>query len=84
MNAVSIFGKTITEQQQHKLSMLPITHLIILTDNDQAGRESKVQIKRQLGRMYKLTFPALQHKDIGDMKVKDIKSTILSNLKGTY
>lgn len=84
LNAVSIFGKTITEQQQQKLLKLPITHLVILTDNDQAGRESKVQIKRQLGRMYKLTFPQLQHKDIGDMKVKDIKSTILSGLKGTY
>lgn len=84
LNAVSIFGKTITEQQQQKLLKLPITHLVILTDNDQAGRESKVQIKRQLGRMYKLTFPQLRHKDIGDMKVKDIKSTILSGLKGTY
>ena len=63
---------------------IPITHLIILTDNDQAGRESKVQIKRQLGRMFRLTFPALSHKDIGDMKVKDIKLNILSQLRGTY
>ena len=84
LNAVSIFGKTITEQQQQKLLKLPITHLIILTDNDQAGRESKVQIKRQLGRMYKLTFPKLSRKDVGDMKVKAIKTDILSNLKGTY
>lgn len=84
VNAVSVFGKTITDQQQDKLSQLPITHLIILTDNDQAGRESKVHIKRQLGRMYKLTFPALSHKDIGDMSVKEIKTGILSNLKGTY
>ena len=84
INAVSIFGKNITEQQQEKLVNLPITHLIILTDNDQAGRESKVQIKRQLGRMFKLTFPKLSRKDIGDMKVKDIKVNILSKLKGTY
>ena len=83
-NVVSIFGKTITTQQQQKLMSIPVTHLIILTDNDQAGRESKVQIKRDLGRMFKLTFPTLLHKDVGEMKVKDIKSTILSNLKGTY
>ena len=83
-NAVSIFGKTITQQQEQKLAQLPVTHLIILTDNDQAGRESKVQIKRQLSRMYKLTFPEMSSKDIGDMNVKDIKSDILNNLKGTY
>ena len=83
-NAVSIFGKTLTAQQEQKLAKLPITHLIVLTDNDQAGRESKVQIKRQLSRMYKITFPQLYSKDIGDMNTKDIKTNILSNLKGTY
>jgi len=83
-NAVSIFGKTITSQQEQKLAQLPITHLVVLTDNDQAGRESKVQIKRQLSRMYKITFPQLASKDVGDMNIKDIKTNILSNLKGTY
>ena len=33
--------------------------------------------------MYKLTFPRITTKDIGEMKVKDIKK-ILENLKGTY
>lgn len=82
-NAVSIFGKTITKQQEDKINKLPLTHLVILTDNDQAGRESKVQIKRQFSRMYKLTFPKITTKDIGDMKVKDIK-VILEQLKGLY
>ena len=82
-NAVSIFGKTLTNEQEQKLSKLPITHLIVLTDNDQAGK-IKVQIKRRLSRMYKITFPTLSSKDIGDMNIKDIKSNILFNLKGTY
>ena len=34
--------------------------------------------------MYKLIFPRLSNKDIGDMDVKTIKSEILSNLKGYY
>jgi len=84
LNAVSVFGKTITEQQQNKLLKLPITHLIILTDNDQAGRESKMQIQRQFNRMFRLTFPQFSGKDIGDMSVKNIKTQILSKLKGTY
>jgi 5S rRNA maturation endonuclease (ribonuclease M5) len=83
-NAVSLFGKTISEQHVSKLNKLAITNLVILMDNDQAGREARIQIQRQLGRMYKLIFPRLSNKDIGDMDVKTIKSEILSNLKGYY
>jgi 5S rRNA maturation endonuclease (ribonuclease M5) len=83
-NAVSIFGKTISQEQSSKLMKLPITHLIVLTDNDQAGREARVKIQRDFSRMYKITFPRLSDKDIGDMTVQKIKKDILSNLKGTY
>lgn len=83
-NAVSIFGKTISQQQEQKISSLCATHLIVLTDNDQAGREAKMQIHRQLGRMYKLTFPRIANKDVGDMKVSQIKKEILHSLRGTY
>ena len=83
-NAVSIFGKTISIEQEEKLYKLPVTHLIILTDNDQAGREAKVQIKRRLGRSYKLTFPKMYNKDIGEMTAGQIEQKILANLKGTY
>ena len=83
INAVSIFGKTISKEQEEKLLKLPITHLIILTDNDQAGRESKVQIKRQLNRSFKLTFPKMSSKDVGEMSDEEIKS-MLEKLKGTY
>jgi len=84
INAVSIFGKTISKQQEEKLQKLPITHLVILTDNDQAGREAKVQIKRQLSRMYKLTFPKISTKDVGEMTIEQIQSKILQNLKGKF
>lgn len=83
-NAVSIFGKTISTEQEDKLYKLPVTHLIILTDNDQAGREAKVQIQRRLGRSYKLTFPKMYNKDIGEMTVAQIENKILATLKGTY
>jgi len=83
-NAVSIFGKNISQEQMNKITKLPVTRLIILTDNDQAGRESKVEIQRKLSRMYKLTFPQLLQKDVGDMSVKEIKKRLLSSLEGTY
>jgi 5S rRNA maturation endonuclease (ribonuclease M5) len=83
-NAMGIFGKTITREQEDKLLKMPVTHLVILTDNDQAGRESKMQIQRQLGRAFKLTFPKISTKDIGEMSIEQIKSKILPQVKGTY
>jgi 5S rRNA maturation endonuclease (ribonuclease M5) len=83
-NVMGILGKTITKEQEDKLLKMPITHLIILTDNDQAGRESKTQIQRQLGRSFKLTFPKISNKDIGEMTTDQIKKKILPQVKGTY
>lgn len=83
-NAVSLFGKTLSEEHMEKLNKLAITTLVILMDNDQVGREARIKIQRQLGRMYKLIFPRLPNKDVGDMSVAKIKSEILHNLKGCY
>lgn len=81
-NVIGMFGKTLTREQQSKLQQLPLTHIIILTDNDQAGRESKIQLQRQLGRFYKLSFPKLNQKDIGEMSVGQIKKNLLSQIRG--
>ena len=84
VNAVSIFGKALSEQQQRKIQQSGVTRLVILTDNDQAGRESKTQLYRQLSRMFKLEFPRLLRKDIGDMSIDQIKDTVLTQVRGAF
>ena len=79
-NVVGIFGRSLSQEQQKKLQLLPITTVIVLTDNDQAGRESKLQLQRQLGRFYKLKFPKLSSKDVGDMKISEVKKELLSQI----
>lgn len=81
-NVVGIFGRSLSQEQQKKLQLLPITTVIVLTDNDQAGRESKLQLQRQLGRFYKLKFPKLSCKDVGDMKTSEVKKELLSQIRG--
>jgi 5S rRNA maturation endonuclease (ribonuclease M5) len=84
LNAVSIFGKVVSKEQEDKILKLPITTLVVLTDNDQAGREAKTQIQRQFSRTHRLIFPQLKSKDIGDMSIVHIKKDILSNIEGLY
>ena len=83
-NVMSIFGKSISKDQEIKLNKLHLTHVIVLTDNDQAGRESKMQIQRQLNRTYKLSFPKIPTKDVGEMTVEQIKNTIFPQLGIKY
>lgn len=83
-NCVGIFGKEISEAQRDIILGLNITTLVVLTDNDQAGRESKFQIQRQFSRMFSLKFPILSKKDIGDMSILQIQNEILPQVKGLY
>ena len=83
-NCVGIFGKSLTKQQEQKILNSGITKIVVLTDNDQAGRESKVQIQRKLARNFKLFFPRFSGKDIGDMSKKNIESKILPQVRGLY
>lgn len=83
-NCMSLFGKDMSQQQKTKLIRSGITNLIILTDNDQAGRESKIKIQRNLNRMFNLKFPQMSRKDIGAMSVQKIQKEILPQVKGLY
>jgi DNA primase len=83
-NAVSIFGKSLSFFQKSMLEKSGATKLVVLTDNDQAGRESKVKIQREMSRMFKVIFPRMSKKDIGDMTAKQIKEDILPQLEGMF
>ena len=63
-NCVGLFGKDISHYQKDKLLKTGVTTLIVLTDNDQAGREAKIKIKRDLSRLFTLKFPKMSKKDI--------------------
>lgn len=83
-NVVGLFGREISSTQKRLLLNSGATKLVVLTDNDQAGRESKIKIKREMGRLFKLVFPKMSNKDLGDMQQDKIQKQILNNLRGYY
>jgi len=83
-NAVGLFGKDISDQQVRLLVQAGVTYIVVLTDNDQAGREGRMKIQRELNRMFNLIYPPMPKKDIGDMSVKKIQKHILSEVEGLY
>lgn len=75
-NAVGLFGKDVSEDQKAILLQSGVTKLIVLLDNDQAGREAKVEIQRKLGRLFTLVFPKTVGSDIGKKTVEQIKEIL--------
>jgi len=58
--------------------------LVVLTDNDSSGRESKIHIKREFNRLFRLFFPTMNSKDLGNLSEIKLNLDILSGLKGLY
>lgn len=83
-NCVGLFGKTISNQQKRLLLKSGITNLVVLTDNDSAGREAKIEIKREFNRLFRLIFPPMYSKDLGNLTVNKLQTDILKGLKGLY
>jgi 5S rRNA maturation endonuclease (ribonuclease M5) len=83
-NAIGAFGKDLSPKQIELLLKSGVTNLIVFFDDDEAGREAKFKIQRQLHKLFKIKFPSLPKKDIGDLKIEEVENIILPQIKGFY
>lgn len=83
-NAVGLFGKDISSHQLNLLVTTGVSTIVVLTDYDQAGREGRMKIQRELNRMFNLIYPPMPKKDIGDTSIKKIQKHILPQVEGLY
>ncbi len=84
-NSLGIFGSFLSEPQLIALEQVGASTLVVMTDNDEAGRQAAEQIKQACGRLYRLYFPAFSGKDAGDLNKSAVTSDIepiLRQVKG--
>ena len=75
-NSVALFGTSITEPQLVLLERCQCMNAIVLMDNDKAGIEAAINIKQQLRRLYRLYFPKINSKDVGELTTDEITQDI--------
>jgi 5S rRNA maturation endonuclease (ribonuclease M5) len=80
-NSVAISGANLSDAQLLNLEMSGCLKVIILTDNDDAGKKAAQQIIKKCGRRFNYVQPEIpkQYKDIGEMTLEEIK-TLLENI----
>jgi 5S rRNA maturation endonuclease (ribonuclease M5) len=72
-NSVAVFGTTLSVQQKEMLEKDGVMNLVVLFDNDNAGKAAQENLKKELGRSFRLIFPQLVGNDIGDGNPRDIE-----------
>lgn len=75
-NSVAIFGSSMSDRQKIILDSTGAMKLIVLTDNDDAGRKAADIIKTKCHKTYQVYIPAISKNDIGDMTTEEINKEI--------
>ena len=72
-NVVSVFGSNLTDRQSIILEKLPIRKVILMFDNDDAGRMATNKIANRLSRSYNVSIPTYDKKDPGELTIDEVK-----------
>lgn len=79
-NSVAMFGSSLSDRQKIILDSSGAMNLIILTDNDEAGRKAAEQIKNKCQNTYRIFIPNISKNDIGDMSITEIHQELKPQL----
>lgn len=80
-NSVGIFGSSLSDRQKILLDSSGAMSLVILTDNDDAGRKAAEQIQKKCQNTYKIYIPKISKNDVGEMTSEEINSEIKTILE---
>lgn len=81
-NAVGIFGCNLTDFQLIKIEKSGALNIVVMTDNDEAGKKASKNIQDKCERLFNMYYPTLKSKDVGDMSVEDINQYLKPQLDG--
>lgn len=80
-NSVAIFGSSMSYKQKMLLDMSGAMNIITIMDNDEAGQLAAKQIQEKCGRIYNIKNIILDHNDVADMTIEQIKQQITSQIE---
>lgn len=75
-NSVAIFGSSLSDRQKILLDSSGAMNIVILTDNDDAGKKAAEQIKQKCQNTYRIFIPEITKADVGEMTTEEINQQI--------
>lgn len=80
-NSVAIFGCNLSDRQKILLDSSGAMAIIVLTDNDEAGKQAAQEIKNKCQNTYRVFIPEISKGDIGEMTSEEIDKEIKQYIK---
>lgn len=75
-NSVALLGKNMSDEQQILLEKAGAIDIICLLDQDEAGRNGCDAIKTRMSNFFRLLFPTISKKDVGELSVNEIEKQV--------
>lgn len=81
--SLAMFGTQLSFGQMRQLSRLGILNIVLLLDNDKAGKESAAKIVKKLKGLYNIVIPEMKYEDdIAECKIDYLQDKLTPILKG--
>lgn len=80
-NSVAMFGSSLSDRQKIILDSSGAMNIVILTDNDDAGKKAAEQIKNKCQNTYRIFMPTISKPDIAEMTREEISTQIKSYIE---
>jgi DNA primase len=76
-----MFGSSLSDRQKILLDSSGAMTLVLLTDNDDAGKKAAEHIKNKCQNTYRIFIPKISKNDVGDMTPQEINDEIKEYIK---
>lgn len=73
---LAMLGVDLSDQQQVILEMSGAMNVVLLLNNDTAGRDGITNLREQLGRSFRIHTPTLPSNDLGDLSPAEVRKLL--------
>lgn len=80
-NVAGMFGKTLSDTQEFLLQKLGVLDIILLTDNDDPGKQARLNIENKVKDLFNVHHAYAVDKDCGDMTITDIQQILVPQIE---
>lgn len=80
-NSVAVFGANLSDRQKILLDASGAMNLVVLMDNDDAGKKATANIIEKCKNTYRIHVPSISKSDVGEMNSEEIDTQIKQFIK---
>jgi 5S rRNA maturation endonuclease (ribonuclease M5) len=83
-NSVAIFGSALHDKQKLLIDLSGAMTIYTLMDNDDAGKKATENINKKCNKTYNVYNIDIDHSDVAEMRVEEVRNIILPQIREKY